>query len=245
MFISGTLESTIEKDLIARNGVLKNIKIPMALRNKTCLDFDLTKDEIVITKGDHTYFYTDELGISNETIVVIFFAKQGMVGYIDYGSIYMKDDDGSVFEFNKDGTSSKVEGNTKHITFLTRSKLHDQLKTLVMFRYNLPSNINPATYLDNLAVVLNLSWDEVTIEDLKSHVLTFKVLDYYTDLGMGEFEFKMYPRTNAVRYSGGTSGGADDDEDDEDDPVSTDDDAEYSDEDDEDEDDDSSVDTRY
>lgn len=181
-----------------RNGVVTKVIIPQGLEGLAKHDFDIDaetksvifndakKEEV---QGGSPYIICSSFGVRSEAIINYFFINGGIVVELAVGVLYMKESDGSIVEISDDGKIKPSSIDEEDIFWVDYyDYLKHNAKIMVQHKYNLKSHLVDS-YIDNLAFTMSLE----CIGD-KEKLFRSKILNYFVDLGVNEFEFIAYKR---------------------------------------------------
>lgn len=189
------------KKIIKRRGIANEVIID-DIKNGTDLVVDDVAKVLRIQNGKSRHLVLSRFAIVGAVKVDIFFVNGGMVVDLKKGMIIADLGDNKFAKVTKATvdyiTSVEDKKAIEGIKWVTYDNLFNTAKVLVGHKYKLESEKDKDMYVHNLAY--NLLLDEGSNNALEWG-LTIKFVNFYTDLGIGKFDFAMGTYQHTVEKS--------------------------------------------
>lgn len=192
--------------VVTRAGVVKNIILPEAMKQRITYDANVEGTNVVMSAGDSVYILADEFGILHNSDYVdtnLLFVDGGVLIELIAGTIVLKGEDGTLFTIDELGEIDYPKHNRK-MHFVRYTDIYANALRLTKVTYGTPDD-RTHKYVDNL--VLNVSF--IYESTVGEPVLTTRISGYYESLGLNAFQFINY---NDVDMFNNTDDGFDPDE---------------------------------
>lgn len=184
---------------VKRRGIANKLVIDIKSDKGTDLNVDAKNKVLRIVDGKCKHLLLNRFSVIGNVKLDLFFVNGGMVLDLKKGmvvadlgeGIYAKVTKNTVDYINCDTEKGVLEG----LNWLSYEGLLSSAKVIVGHKYNLKLDSDKDVYVHNLAY--NLSITEGT-RDVSNWWITAKFVNVYTDLGLGEFEFKVLEEVEEV-----------------------------------------------
>lgn len=188
MLVSSKYEGKRE---IKRRGIATKLLVG-DIKKGTELVVDVESKVLKLEEGKATHVIVNRFGVIGSAKVDMFFVNGGMVVEIKKGMVVVDLGKDSYAKVTKNSVEyvdiSTEKGKIDSIDWIEYDGLINSAKLLIGHKYNLDTEMVKDLYVHNLAY--NLQIDEGT-KYFGNWWLTLKFVNFYTDLGLGEFEFDL------------------------------------------------------
>lgn len=188
MLVSSNFEG---KKVIKRRGIAKELVIEDIIKG-TELVVDGEANVLRIKKGRGRHLLLTRFAVVGAVKVDVFFVNGGMVVDLKKGMIIADLGDNKFAKVTKSGVEEEISVTDKkaieRIKWVTYEGLLNSAKILIGHKYSLGTDREKDAYVHNLAYNLAIDEGSVSISDWG---LTIKFINFYTDLGLGKFDFAM------------------------------------------------------
>ena len=155
------------------------------------IDVVINEEEKQIIFGNKSkgYVLTDEIGVSGALDCIVFFVHDGIVIEIEKGCVYLRSKHNSIFNVDENGEIEIAEISTE-ITWKQADELRQMIENFIKIKFHLDEHRELVKeYVDNLACEL-----EITYKGGDSKDFTVHLVNTYSTLSLGEYDFKDYSR---------------------------------------------------
>lgn len=188
MLVSNKFEG---KKIIKRRGIATEVVID-DIKNGTDLVVDDVANVLRIKNGKSRHMVLSRFAVVGSVKLDMFFVNGGMVIDLKKGMIIADLGDNKFAKVTKKGvehiTSVSDKKTIEGVNWVTYDGLFNTAKVLIGHKYRLGTEKEKDMYIHNLAY--NLLIDEGS-SSVSEWGLTIKFVNFYTDLGLGKFDFSI------------------------------------------------------
>lgn len=180
------------KNEFIRKGVTGKVILPKEIEDRTTFDIEVDAENksVNFVEGDSVYVIADEFGIADEADVTAFFIDGGVVMELVMGTLYLKGKNGVVYGVDEEGEiiypDESIQINWVNVDTL---KVHTSITTQT--KYGTPDH-RTEEYVNNLAFSILFRHILRGEKGERCPLFSTKVMRYFTDLGLGIFNFTVY-----------------------------------------------------
>lgn len=196
MFLNKELKKV---QTIARKGELNTLKLPSKMYGSYDVLINLKNKELSFTEGDSIFIIDEKIGILEESEFTIFLADKYIVTELQWGRIYLKDENNKTYYVTETGSVIKKNIDDEHIKWLTQADLLVYLELMVAAKYNIPKNNKELvrSYINNLSITLISANEKIKVIEkvdvaINTYMFRLKAKEYYNDLGLDNFDYKTF-----------------------------------------------------
>lgn len=191
MLISKKFEG---KERISRVGEAKELVITEGAKKGTSLVIDKDLKELRLEEGKGLHLLLERFAVEGVVKLDVIFVRGGVLVELKKGNIIADLGDNKYARVNKkevtyiDGSEL---GDIRDYTWVDSDSLLRNAKVLVGHKYGVDDNNLKSIYVGNLGYNINIS------EGSGAWGLTIKFVNFYTDLGLEVFDFKVLKDTTS------------------------------------------------
>lgn len=167
-----------------RDGVLSYLTLPKSTKVREELyKLNIKSKSLDFVKGKDVYIISDEIGISENVSFSYFFVNDFLCIKLIKGNLYVKDENNKVFSINNKNKIVEYTSDIKYIEWKTKSEFEDFSNFFTKNKYNLISEIDKRSYVNNLLFIV-----ETEYKYNVNKLFNFKLKEIKESIG-GSFEF--------------------------------------------------------